>query len=55
LLYKYGITQDPNYKYLSNAAPRNAFDIEKLLSTKLKPKPDKVFETFEVNVSDQST
>lgn len=34
----------PNYKYLSDADPRNAFDIEKYLSTKLKPKPDDVFD-----------
>ncbi|BAL00216.1 hypothetical protein OBV_30170 [Oscillibacter valericigenes Sjm18-20] len=52
---KYDITQHPNYKYLSDAAPRNAFDIEKFLSTKLKPKPDEVYDTFEVDVSDQST
>lgn len=34
---KYDITQHPNYKYLSDADPRNAFDIEKFLSTKLGP------------------
>ena len=52
---KYDITQHPNYKYLSDADPRNAFDIEKFLSTKLKPKPDEVYDTFEVDVSGQST
>ena len=52
---KYDITQHPNYKYLSDADPRNAFDIEKFLSTKLKPKPDEVYDTFEVDISGQST
>ena len=32
---KYDITRHPNYKYLSDANPRNAFDIEKYLSTRL--------------------
>ena len=34
---KYDITRHPNYKYLSDANPRNAFDIEKYLSTRLVP------------------
>ena len=37
---KYDITKHPNYKYLSDANPKNAFDIEKFLSTKLKLKPE---------------
>lgn len=49
---KYDITKHPNYKYLSDADPRNAFDIEKFLSTKLKPKPDEVYEVFEVDASE---
>ena len=39
---KYDITKHPNYKYLSDADPRNNFDIEKYLSTRLKTKPDEV-------------
>lgn len=46
---KYDIEQHPNYKYLSDANPKNAFDIEKYISTKLKVKDDDVFEVFEVN------
>ncbi|MDD3229289.1 MAG: type IV secretory system conjugative DNA transfer family protein [Oscillospiraceae bacterium] len=49
---KYDITRHPNYKYLSDADPRNAFDIEKFLSTKLKPKPDEVYQVFEVDASE---
>ena len=48
---KYDITKHPNYKYLSDYDPRNAFPIEKFLSTKLKPKPDDVFNTYSVDLS----
>ena len=44
---KYDITCHPNYKYLSDANPRNAFDIEKYLSTRLVPKADEVYEVFD--------
>ena len=51
---KYDITKHPNYKYLSDADDRNYFDVEKYLSTRLKTKPDDVYEVFEVNESDMS-
>lgn len=51
---KYDITKHPNYKYLSDYDPRNAFHIEKFLSTKLKPKPDDVFNTYSVDLSGDS-
>ena len=44
---KYDITKHPNYRYLSDANPRNAFDIEKYLSTRLVPKADEVYEVFD--------
>lgn len=47
---KYDITAHPNYKYLSDANPKNAFDIEKYLKCRLKVKKDEVYETFEVDV-----
>ena len=46
---KYDITKHPNYKYLSDANPRNAFDIEKYLSTRLVPKADEVYEVFDAS------
>ena len=52
---KYDITKHPNYKYLSDADPKNNFDIEKYLSTQLKTKPDDVYEVFEVDASDVSS
>ena len=48
---KFDITKHPNYKYLSDADPRNNFDIEKYLSTRLKTKPDEVYEIFEIDES----
>ena len=51
---KFDITKHPNYKYLSDASPKNYFDIEKYLSTQLKTKPDDVYEVFEVDASDMS-
>ena len=50
---KYDITKHPFYKYLSDYHPKNAFDIERFLSTKLKIKPDDVYEVYEVPVSDE--
>ena len=44
---KYDITKHPNYRYLSDANPKNAFDIEKYLSTRLVPKADEVYEVFD--------
>ena len=48
---KYDITRHPNYKYLSDANPRNAFDIEKYLSTRLKLKPEEEFEVFDAGAA----
>lgn len=45
---KYDITKHPNYKYTADADKKNAFDIEAFLSTKLKLKPDDVFEVYEI-------
>lgn len=52
---KYDITKHPHYKYLSDADPRNAFDIEKFLSTKLNLRPDETYDCYEVDLSGQST
>ena len=48
---KYDITKHPNYKYLSDANPKNNFDIQKFLSTRLKTEPEEVYETFEIDES----
>lgn len=51
---KYDIIQHPNYKYLSDVDKRNTFDIEKYLSTKLKPKPDEVYDIYEIDLTDET-
>ncbi len=48
---KYDITKHPNYKYLSDYDKKNAFNIERFLSTKLKLRPDEEYEVFDVDVS----
>lgn len=48
---KYDITRHPNYKYLADADKKNAFDIERFLSTRLQPKPDEVYDVYEVDVA----
>ena len=49
---KFDITQHRNYKYLSDANPKNEFDIEKFLSHRLRPKQDEAYNVFEVDVSE---
>ena len=49
---KFDITQHKNYRYLSDANPKNEFDIEKFLSHRLKPKQDEAYNVFEVDVSE---
>ena len=52
---KYDITKPPNYKYLSDAAPKTAFDMEKHI--KRRPaivKPDEVFDYYEIDVQEDA-
>ena len=51
---KYDITKHPNYHLTADADPRNAFDIEQFLSTRLKPKPNEVYQVYEVDASDSA-
>jgi len=51
---KYDITKHPNYRYLSDYNKRNTFDIEKYLSTKLKLKPDEVYDVYEIDLTDET-
>ncbi|QOV18547.1 type IV secretory system conjugative DNA transfer family protein [Blautia liquoris] len=51
---KYDITQHPNYRYLSDFDKRNTFNIEKYLSTKLRLKPDEVYDVYEIDLTDES-
>ncbi len=49
---KYDITKHPNYKYLSDFDPKNAFDLEALVSSKLKLKKNDVYEVFDTSKAD---
>ena len=49
---KYDITKHPHYKYLSDFNPKNTFDIEKYLSTRLRVKPDDLFLNYEISPSE---
>lgn len=51
---KYDITAHPNYKYLSDANPKNAFHIENYLSRQLKLRLKEEFAAVEVEVSGTS-
>lgn len=45
---KYDITKHRNYQYLADYDKRNTFSIEKYLSTKLKTKPDDIYEVYDM-------
>lgn len=45
---KYDITKHPNYKYLSDFDEKNAFDIEKYLSTRLPVRPGELYPNYEI-------
>ena len=49
---KYDITKHPNYKYLSDSNPKNAFNIEKFLSHELKLKENDEYASYEISIDD---
>lgn len=49
---KYDITKHPKYQMLSDYHKKNEFDIEKFVSTKLKTKPDEVYDVYEIDTFD---
>ena len=51
---KYDITKHPNYKYLSDFDKKNAFDVERYMSTRPAiVKPDEAFDIYEIDLSDE--
>ena len=48
---KYDLTKHPLYRYTSDYDKKNAFDIERFLSHRLKLKPDDAFEVYRVDLS----
>ena len=49
---KYDITKHPHYKYLSDADPKNAFDVERFIRRKMKVKADTVTDAYEVDAEE---
>ena len=49
---KYDITKHPNYKLLSDYNEKNAFDIEKFLSTRMPMRPGELYRNYEVTAED---
>lgn len=59
---KYDLLRHPNYKYLSDADKKNAFDVEKYIRVQRKkkrsPEPvelDEAFDLYEIELSDEET
>ena len=49
---KYDITKHPNFKFTADANEKNAFNIEKYLSTHLKTKPNENYDVYEVDTNE---
>ena len=49
---KYDITKHPHYKYLSDADPKNAFDVEQFIRRRMKVKADTVTDVYEVDAEE---
>lgn len=49
---KYDITKHPHYKYLSDADPKNAFDVERFIRRKMKVKANTVMDVYEVDTEE---
>ena len=52
LSWKYDITKHPNYKLLSDFNEKNAFNIEKFLSTRMPMRPGERYRNYEVTAED---
>lgn len=49
---KYDVTKHPWYKYLSDADPKNAFDVGRYLSTELSPRPKATSVVYEMSLDE---
>lgn len=47
---KYDITKHPNYRYLSDANPKNWFQVDKEISPQYTPKPMEEVEIVEIDL-----
>ncbi len=51
---KYDLTQHPNYKYTSDADPKNAFDIEAFLHRRMKLRPTDEYEVIDADAAQET-
>ena len=51
---KYDLEKHPNYRYLADHDPKNTFDVDKHLSTKLKIRKDDVYVVAEIDMTAES-
>ena len=49
---KYDITKHPHYKYLSDADPKKAFDVERFIRRRMKVKANTVTDVYEVDAEE---
>lgn len=54
---KFDITRHPNYKYLSDADPKNKFDVDRYLAATRRKRQrvvtqEEVFDLYEIDLSD---
>jgi type IV secretion system protein VirD4 len=54
LSQKYDLLKHPRYKYLSDADKTNTFNVGRFLSARLRPRPDDVFDVYEVDVPEDT-
>ena len=50
---KYDLTKHPLYRYTADYDKKYAFDIERFLSVRLKPKAEEVYDVYEVDLTDE--
>ena len=50
---KYDITAHPNYRYLSDSDPRNAFNIEMFLHQQMKLRLEEEYQVMEMDVTEE--
>ena len=51
---KYDLKQHPNFKFTAEADKRNAFDLDRLINRRRRPKPEEICEVYEVDAPDDA-
>ena len=51
---KYDLKQHPNYRFTAEADKRNAFDLDRLINRRRRPKADEVYTVYEADVPEDA-